>query len=238
MKNALYLYDSYLKECNSTVLEIRAEGKQVVLDQTVLYARGGGQPTDFGKLVRLSDSSEFTVANVTKADGKIIHEVDKPGLAVGEKIKVLVNWDRRYKLMRSHTAAHVLASLMHKEKGVLITGNQIEEDKVRFDFNLENMDLTEIQLFIQKANEALKRNLEIRTYFLPRVEAMKIPGVVKLAGALPPEITELRIVEIGDVDLQADGGTHVKNTSEVGEIELIKLENKGKSNKRLYFKLK
>ncbi|MBI2079483.1 alanyl-tRNA editing protein [Candidatus Micrarchaeota archaeon] len=235
---ALYLYDSYLKECKSSVLEIRNEGTQIFLDQTVLYARGGGQPTDFGKLVRASDNAEFSVVNVTKVDGKISHEVDKPGLVTGDAVRVLVNWDRRYKLMKMHTAAHTLASIMHKEKGVLITGNQIEEDKTRFDFNLETFNLDEMQLLVQKANQALNRNLDVKTYFLPREEAMKIPGVVKLAGALPPEITELRIVEIGDVDLQADGGTHVRNTSEVGEIELIKLENKGKSNKRLYFKLK
>ena len=139
--------------------------------------------------------------------------------------------------MRSHTATHILAAVMHNDAGALITGNQIDLDKTRIDFSLENFDREQIGAYIKKTNEHIQRNLDVKTYFLPKDKAMKIPGVVKLAGALPPDIAELRIVEIGDVDLQADGGTHVKNTSEIGPIELVKCENKGKSNRRVYFRL-
>ena len=140
--------------------------------------------------------------------------------------------------MRMHTAAHALVGIMNKEASVLITGNQIDTDQSRIDFNLENPTRELIEEYVRKTNEALKTNVEIKIYFLPREEALKIPGVVKLAGALPPEIKELRILEIPGIDIQADGGPHVKNTNEVGKIELIKLENKGKNNRRIYFKLK
>jgi len=137
-----------------------------------------------------------------------------------------------------HTAAHALVGIMNKEAGVLITGNQIEEQQSRIDFNLENPTRELIEEYIKKTNEALKTNVDIKIYFLPREQALSMPGMVKLAGALPPDIKELRILEIPGIDIQADGGPHVKNTSEVGEIELIKIENKGKSNRRIYFKLK
>ncbi len=233
MTELLCLKDSYLKECDATVIE--ANGKEVVLDKTVFYPRGGGQPTDHGKLI--VGDNEFSVLNVFKKDGRIIHELDREGVVAGSTAKCILNWERRYKLMRSHTAAHVLGSMMYKEANVLITGNQIEEDKIRFDFNLETFDRTVFDTIITKANETLKGDIELKIYTLPREEAMKIEGVVKLAVALPPQISELRIVEIPGIDIQADGGTHVKNIKECGQIELIKLENKGKDNRRIYFKI-
>jgi misacylated tRNA(Ala) deacylase len=113
----------------------------------------------------------------------------------------------------------------------------LEEDKTRFDFTLMDFDRDKFESVVKKANDELGRNIEIRTYSLPREEAMKIPGVVKLAGALPPAITILRIVEIPGIDVQADGGTHVKSLSEVGKIEILRLDNKGKDNRRIYFTL-
>lgn len=236
MNEQLYLHDSYVKECESTVEKI--DGKFVILDQTVFYARGGGQPGDAGKIVQEGNNSEFTVLSVGKKDGRIAHEVDREGLQPGDKVKCTINWERRYRLMRIHTATHVLAAIMNKEEGVLISGNELGEDKARVDFNLENATREKIENYVTKTNESLKRNLEVKTYFLPREEAMALPGAVKLMVVLPPDIKELRIVEIGDVDRQIDGGTHVRNTSEVGEIELIKVDNKGVNNRRVYFKLK
>jgi len=128
-------------------------------------------------------------------------------------------------------------SCRDNEYGGIITGNQIEEDKVRFDFNFEKFDRAIFDNCVIKANETLKQDIELKIYVLPRDDAMKIPGVVKLAVALPPQISELRIVEIPGVDTQADGGTHVKNLKECGQIELIKLENKGKDNRRIYFRV-
>ncbi len=229
--------DSYLRECNARVESVK-DGKFAVLDKTIFYPKGGGQPNDTGKIIRTSDNEEFGVVFVGKFEGVTSHEVDKEGLQAGDEVKCVLNWERRHKLMRSHTASHVLAAIMNKEAGVLITGNQLEEEKVRFDFNFEKFDRGLLESFVAKANEVLKQDVELKVYSLPKEEAFKIPGVVKLAGALPPDVKELRIVEIPGVDLQADGGTHVKKLKECGQIELIGLENKGKNNRRIYFKLK
>jgi misacylated tRNA(Ala) deacylase len=135
-----------------------------------------------------------------------------------------------------HTAGHILGAMMYG-KGALITGNQLEVDKTRFDFSMESFDPSAFQSIVEEANAAIARNLEVTVSFLPREEALKIPGAVKLAGALPPDIQELRMVKIGDVDCQADGGTHVKNTSEIGRIKLLSLQNKGAKNRRIYYAL-
>lgn len=243
MEGALYLHDSYLKSCQSKVVSVK-DGKFVTLDQTVFYPRGGGQPWDTGKLVR--GSEEFPVVAVVKADGAISHEVGAPikagtpasgVLQPGDTVTCEIDWARRYRLMRMHTAGHVLGSLMYQRKGLLITGNQLETDKTRFDFSMENFDKAAFQSLVDGANAAIARNLDVTVSFLPRGEAMKIEGAVKLAAALPPDIAVLRMVKIGDVDYQADGGTHVKNTSEIGKIIFLGAENKGKSNRRITYTL-
>ena len=234
MTCALFLEDSYLKECDATVLAV-TENKFVVLNQTVFYAKGGGQPNDTGKIIR--GSEVFSVLYVGKFSGEISHEVDHPGLQVGDRVHCVLNWERRYKLMRSHTAAHTLASLLNQGTGALITGNQLEEDHVRFDFSLERFDREILERYLNKANELFDKDIPVKWYELPREEALKIPGVVKMAEAFPPNLPSLRIVEIVGVDKQADGGTHVRNLHEVGKVSLEKTENKGKNNRRIYFKL-
>jgi len=235
MTNALFLGDSYLKECPATVVSVK-DGKYVILDQTVFYAKGGGQPCDTGKIIR--DNEVFNVIYVGKFSGEISHEVDNSGLQIGDKIQCSLNWPRRYKLMRSHTAAHVIAALLHKGTGALITGNQLEEDHVRFDFSLEKFDRAILEANMAKANELFASDVSVKSYELSREEAMKIPDVVIMAEAFPPDLPVLRIVEIASVDREADGGTHVKNLMEIGKVELIRTENKGKNNRRIYFKLK
>ena len=234
MGEALYLEDSYLRECDATVQSVK-DGKYVVLDSTIFYPRGGGQPHDTGKFVR--GGEEFNVVFVGKFDGRISHEVDRPGLKEGDRVRCILDWSRRYIIMRMHTAAHVLAATMHKELGVLITGNQLGEGKTRFDFSMKDFDRGKFEDIAVKANTVLSQNVELRVFTLPREKAMEIEGIVKLAKVLPPSITELRIVEIPGVDVQADGGTHVRNLKEVGQIEILKLENKGKDNRRVYFTL-
>lgn len=234
MTKALYLEDSYLKECDATVLSVKND-KYVVLDQTVFYPKGGGQPWDTGKIVR--GSEVFNVVYVGKFSGQISHEVDRPGLKQGDKVHCILDWERRYKLMRSHTAAHLFASLLCTGTGALVTGNQLEEDKTRFDFSLEAFNPEILEKYLKKTNEYLKKDTPVKWYELPREEALKIPGVVKMAEAFPPDIPKLRIVEIVGVDKQADGGTHVKNLQEVGQVMLLKTENKGKNNRRVYFTL-
>jgi len=234
LAKALYLEDSYLKECDATVVSVK-NGKYVVLDQTIFYPKGGGQPWDTGKIIRGNET--FNVVYVGKFSGEISHEVDHPGLKVGDKVHCVLDWDRRYRLMRSHTAAHLFASLLCNGTGVLVTGNELGLDKIRFDFSLENLDRELIREYVEKANELIKKNIPVKTYWLPREEALKIPGVIKMAEAFPPDIPELRIVEIVGVDKQADGGTHVRNLKEIGQIEFMKAVNKGRNNKRVYFRI-
>lgn len=234
MTKALFLVDSYLKESEAAVVSVK-DGKYVVLDQTIFYAKGGGQPNDTGKMIK--DNEVYSVVYVGKFSGEISHEVDRAGLQVGDKVRLVLNWERRYRLMRSHTAAHVLAALLNRGTGALITGNQLEEDHVRFDFSLEKFDRTLLELYLARANELFETDVPVKWYELPKKEAMKIPGVVKMAEALPPDLPVLRIVEIVGVDRQADGGTHVKSLKEIGKVGLVKTENKGKNNRRIYFKL-
>jgi len=234
MTQALYLEDSYLKECDATVVSVK-DGKYVVLNQTIFYPKGGGQPWDTGKMIR--GNEVYNVVYAGKFSGEISHEVDHVGLKEGDMVHCVLDWGRRYKLMRSHTAAHVFASLLCTGTGALVTGNQLEEDKIRFDFSLEKFEPEILTQYIDKANELFRKDIPVKWYELPREEALKIPGVIKMAEAFPPEIPRLRIVEVVGVDRQADGGTHVRSLKEVGQIKALKTENKGKNNRRVYFAL-
>ncbi|MDO8339175.1 MAG: alanyl-tRNA editing protein AlaXM [Candidatus Burarchaeum sp.] len=240
----LYMDDSYLKEFGAQVLEVNGERRAVMLDQTLFYPQGGGQPCDTGKIVvkgaEGSDGSgaEYVVKEVKKEAGEVWHYLDRqPTFAAGASVHGTIDWARRYAHMRMHTAAHVLAGGFMARQGALITGNQIGTEQTRFDFALDNFDRELMERMVAQANAKLAEGLEIKIYTLPREEALKIPGIVKLANALPPAISELRIVDIGGFEVQADGGTHVKNTNECGRIVITKMENKGKDNRRIYFTL-
>ena len=234
MTKTLFLEDSYLKQSPATVVSVK-DGKYIILDQTIFYPKGGGQPHDTGKIIK--DNKTYNVVYVGKFNGEISHEVDLTGLQIRDSVLCVLNWERRYKLMQSHTAAHVFASLLTNGTGALTTGNQLGEDHVRFDFSLEKFDKVLLETYLTKANKLLGSDIPVKWYELPREEAMKIPGIVKMAVAFPPNIPVLRIVEIVGLDKQADGGTHVRNLMEVGKVKLIKTQNKGKNNRRIYFKL-
>jgi len=235
MKNALYMEDSYLKEFEAVVESVNG-GKYVILDKTAFYPRGGGQPHDTG--IINCNGIDYNVAFTGKFEGKISHEVDKEGLKAGDKITGKISWERRYKLMRMHTAAHIIDAVLYTKANALCTGNQLECDKSRIDFSLEVIDKDKMQEYIDTANKCIETDAEVKIYSMPRDEALKIKGIVKLASAMPPEVNDLRIVEIPNIDLQADGGTHVKKLKEIGKINLASVENKGKNNRRLYFTLK
>jgi len=234
MTELLYLKDSYQKEFEAKVVKV--DGKSIILDKTQFYPLSGGQPGDTGTIV--ADGKEYKVINTVKKGQDAIHEVDKEGIKEGDTITGLIDWSRRYRFMRSHTACHVLCYVVESETGALITGNQIKEDKSRIDFDLDGFDRELIQSFEKKTNDLIAQNLAVETKFLPRDEAFAIPSIVKLKNVLPPSIETIRIVDIDDCDTQACGGTHIKNTEEIKGIEIIKAENKGKNNRRIYFKLK
>ncbi len=232
----LYLQDSYLKEADAKVESVK-DGKFVVLDNTIFYPQGGGQPYDTGKLVRKPDGKEFNVVFVGKFDGKISHQIEPEGeLHEGDEVHCALDWDRRYKLMRMHTAAHVISGVLSKETGALITGNQLGSDKTRIDFS-GDMDKEKSEEYIAKANEIIAKDLPIEAYEISREEAEKDESLFKLAKALPESLKILRILDIKGFDKQADAGTHVKSLKEVGKLKFQKFENKGSKNKRLYFEL-
>ncbi|MGB9634925.1 MAG: alanine--tRNA ligase-related protein [Candidatus Micrarchaeia archaeon] len=236
-QNLIYLKDSYIKECDAKVDSVN-NSRYIILDNVIFYPNSGGQPYDTGKIIRVKDNVEFDVVYSTKLDGLVSIEVNKEGLAEGDIVKCVLDWERRYTLMRMHTAAHILANVFYRKGGIKITGNQLGIDRSRFDFSMDSFDRDKIVEYVKEANETIRKGIDVKVYELPYEEAMKISGIVKLSGAFPPNLKMLRIVEIPDVDIQADGGTHVRNTSEIGTIEIVALENKGKSNKRVYFTLK
>ena len=225
----LFWDDMYMKEFTAKV--ISAEGNQVVLDQTAFNPHGGGLVGDTGWI------GEAKVVDTVKGPADAIaHVFEAPtSLTVGAEVKGKLDWDRRHRIMRMHTSAHLLSAIFNKKTGALITGNQIEPDKSRIDFSLEDFDRERMLTYCSEANEAISKNPPVKTYFMKREEAMKIPGITKLATAAPPDVQELRIVEIEGYDTQADGGVHVKNLGEIMKIDPLKFENKGKSNRRLYF---
>ena len=232
---ALYMEDSYLKEFKSKVKSVK-DGKFVVLEETAFYPNAGGQPFDTG-VIKKGDE-EFKVVFVGKFGGEISHEVDHEGLSEGDEVSGTIDWERRHRLMRMHTAAHVLSAILYKEAGALITGGQLDLEKSRTDFNLENFDREKMIEYVAKANEIVKQDLPIHVKFMPRAEAEKDPSLQKLAKGLPPGVETIRIVEIEGFDQQADGGTHVKSTKEIGEIIFLKADNKGAQRRRVYFTLK
>jgi len=218
----------YTREFDARVESV--DGPRVVVDQTAFNPRGGGLVSDTGTLAGVK------VTEVVKEGEEIFHVLEAPaGLGPGAVVHGVIDWGRRLKIMRMHTSAHILSAVVNGETGALITGNQISPDQSRVDFNLDDFDKEKISSYIDRVNEEVARGLEVRTYFMKREEALANPGFVKLANAMPPSVDTLRIVQIGDVDTQADGGVHVKNTLEIGKVVAVKCENKGKSNRRLYF---
>ncbi len=234
MTEMLYLQDSYLKEFSAKVEKV-SENKFVVLDKTAFFAQGGGQPCDTGFLEK--NGKKLKVVFVKKFGNEISHQVENNSLKVGDEVKGIINWQNRYKLMRMHTATHILSAIIFEEIGSLITGNQLGIDKTRIDFNVENFDRDLLKSFEEKTNNAIKTNSGVSISFMPTEEALKNEKLFRLKDVLPKNLKELRIVKIGDIDVQADGGTHVKNTQEIGQIKIIKMENKGKNNRRIYFEL-
>ncbi len=234
----LYLYDSYLKEFEAKVE--RVSGDHVVLDQSAFHPITGGVGCDLGWLAKDGARLRIVRVEIDRATKEVSHvlEAEPSGLGQGDFVKGLIDWDRRYALMRLHTAAHLIAAVMYRDYNALITGGQVDVDQAKLDFNLPRTDREVFEDAVKKANEEAAKHVELKIYFLSRDEALKVPGVVKLAERMPPEERELRIVKIAGIDLQADGGPHVKNTGEIGEIQLLKIENKGKNQRRLYFNAK
>jgi misacylated tRNA(Ala) deacylase len=235
MARALYMDDSYLKNWNAKVTSVK-DGKFNVLDKTAFYPKGGGQPWDEGFITK--DGEKFKVVYVGKFSGKISHEVDKLGLKEGDEVSCEIDWNRRYTFMRYHTACHLISNILYKRANAKITGNQIEMDKSRMDFSMIDYSPEKLRTYVEEVNKIIKQNLPITIDYMLKSDVLEKPELARLAVGLPKNIKEFRIVKIGDVDIQVDGGTHVNQLSEIGKIEVIKTVNKGKNNRRMYFVLK
>jgi misacylated tRNA(Ala) deacylase len=230
----LYLYNSYRKDFEAKVQ--RVNGNEVLLDQTIFHPLTGGVAFDTGFLQKDDVKRSVLRVEIDRETKEITHVVeDAAGLVPNDKVKGIVNWERRFRLMRLHTAAHLIAAVMYRDYDARITGGQVDPDQAKLDFNLPRTDREVFEDAVAKANLEVQKRIMLKIYFLNREEALRIPGVVKLAERMPPDVKELRMVEIPGIDLQADGGPHVGNTGEIGAISLVKIENKGKTQRRLYF---
>ena len=235
MARALYMDDSYLKSWNAKVVSV-TDDKYIVLDNTAFYPKGGGQPWDEGSIIK--DDQEYKVVYVGKFSGNISHEVDKPGLKEGDQVRCELDWERRYAYMRYHTASHLISNILYKKADAKITGNQIEMDKTRMDFSMQDYSPEKLRAFVDEANSIIEQDLPITIDYMTRDEVLGKPELARLAVGLPKNIKEFRIVRIGDIDEQVDGGTHIKHLNEIGKIKATKTVNKGKNNRRMYFVLK
>ena len=230
MTSLLYPLDSYCKEFTATV-EV-ADGNSVVLSCTAFYPGGGGQPCDIGTL---SWSDDHTHVTAVKREGdKIIHVVEGSIPAIGTEVRAALDWNHRYSLMRTHTALHILCGVIFRDFGSQVTGGNMEPLKARMDFELAQLSADFCQDIEARVNREIEAARPVTVRIIPRAEAFAIPDLIRTKINLLPEgIAEVRIVHIEGLDLQADGGTHVANTREVGRINVIGYENKGKINKRL-----
>jgi misacylated tRNA(Ala) deacylase len=231
MTELLYLTDSYLREFTAVVAE-QAEGG-VVLDRTAFYPQGGGQPSDTGTLLD-DDGRQHVVTKVRKVKGKVIHKIDGELPQVGTQVHGVIEWEHRHRLMRTHTALHILCGVIWRDYAASVTGGNMEPLKARMDFELESMSAAFSDEVEAKINEEVAAAHPVRVDILPREEAFQIPDLIRTKiNLLPESIQEVRVVEIEGLDLQADGGTHVVNTGEVGRIRVTGHESKGRINKRL-----
>jgi len=231
--------DAYARSTEARVLSVDDGGEApiVVLDRTVFYPGGGGQPSDKGLLLRASDGRAWTVLGARKSGGDIVHElepVDGGPPSVGDIVSVDLDWARRHALMRTHTALHALCGVVWRDYGALVTGGNMEPGGGRMDFEFERMSGDLVDEIEAGVNRELVAARDVRVNVLPRDEAFAIPDLIRTkVNLLPPGIEEIRTIEIVGLDLQADGGTHVANTREVGRIRVTGYESKGRINKRI-----
>ena len=234
MTERLYQRDSYLRSFEARVVHQTPEG--VVLDRTAFFPSGGGVLGDEGVL-QGAGGERFQVVETVEAPDGILHRLDRPGPATGESVRGELDWDRRYRLMRYHTATHVLTGIMFNDYGVRVTGNQLTPDKARVDFAFEQFDRAVLEEGFRRSNLLVERDLPVQVAFVPAAAARARPELFKLETTFPHDLPELRLVEIAGFDTQADGGCHVAHLNEIGRLLLTKCENKGKVNRRVYFVL-
>jgi misacylated tRNA(Ala) deacylase len=226
----LYATDAYLRSFDAWVLEVTPDG--AVLDRTAFYPTGGGQPHDQGTLSWNGQSTR--VVEVRKSGPHVLHRLEGEPPPVGAEVHGEIDWERRYALMRHHTALHSMSGVIYQLYGATVTGGQMYPDRARMDFLLPDLSQERLRQIEERTNELLAQDRPVSIRFLPRQEAFEIPDLIRTRVNLLPEgIDIIRVVDIEGIDQQADGGTHVANTREVGRVRIAGSENKGKGNKRL-----
>ncbi|MGF1506051.1 MAG: alanyl-tRNA editing protein [Chloroflexi bacterium] len=237
MTDLLYMTDSMLKTFSAQITVVDEAAGGVVLDRTAFYPGGGGQPYDMGTLT--VDGTPFSVERIKRINGQIVHVLAGDQLpSVGAPVEGTVDWDRRYKLMRTHTALHILCGVVWRDYGAQVTGGNMEPLSGRMDFEFETMHADLVAEIEAHINAEVEADRDVRVAILPREEAFQIPDLIRTKiNLLPEHITEVRTVEIVGLDLQADGGTHVSSTAEVGQLRVADYKSKGKINKRIYLEV-
>lgn len=235
MTELLFHIDSYLKEFDAEVQAVNEEMHAVLLDRTAFFPGGGGQPFDKGMLS--TETGAFPLVRA-RYGGEGVWHILAPEAAlprVGSPVHGRLDWDLRYQHMRTHTAMHVLCGTIFRDFGALVTGGEMEPLRARMDFEFENLHKELVQTIEDSVNAEIDKAHDVRVNILPREEAFQIPDLIRTKiNLLPPEIQHIRTIEIVGLDLQADGGTHVHNTREVGHIRVPDYKSKGKINKRIY----
>jgi misacylated tRNA(Ala) deacylase len=226
--------DAYQRSTDAAVVEVRPEG--VVLDRTVFYAWGGGQPGDTGWL--RWNGGQARVTDTFKQGGTTVHAIEGDPPAVGSAVSAEIDWDRRHVLMRTHTALHAMSGIVWRDYGAKVTGGNMEPGAARMDFELESMSGEFGREVEAKLNQELAADRPVRVEFLPRNEALQDPDLIRTKVNLIPEsVDPIRVITIEGIDRQADGGTHVRSTGEVGPVSVVKTESKGKAFKRMRIEL-
>jgi len=240
----LYQTDSYLREFDAVVVDVDEAGSRVALDRTAFYPSGGGQPCDLGvlRLPVLSGTEtpevSLAVTQVKKEGGLVWHKVEGVLPRVGARVSGELDWERRYRLMQTHSALHVLCGVVYRDYGALVTGGNMDPGQGRMDFEFATMHGDLVSEIEARCNEEIAAARDIRVKILPREEAFQIPDLIRTKINLLPEgIAEVRTVEIVGLDLQADGGTHVANTREIGRMGVTDYKSKGAINKRIYIEV-
>jgi misacylated tRNA(Ala) deacylase len=232
MTELLFQTDSYIKEFQATVVAANPDEGAVALDRTAFYPGGGGQPNDLGHL--LAGGQSLPVSKVKRQDEAVWHWLAGELPAVVTAVTGRLDWDRRYKLMRTHTALHVLCGVVWRDYGALVTGGNMEPLEGRMDFEFETLHGDLVKEIEERVNAEVAQGRDVRVKILPRAEAFQIPDLIRTKINLLPEgIAQVRTVEIVGLDLQADGGTHVANTREVGRVRVVDYKSKGRINKRI-----
>jgi misacylated tRNA(Ala) deacylase len=230
----LYYTDSYLREFEAEVAAVDAEARAVALAQTAFFPTGGGQAHDTGEL--RFGTARAAVVDVRKDGATVWHTLasDSPLPGLGAAVQGAIDWERRHLIMRIHTAQHILNGVIWRDYGAHVTGAQISPPEGRLDFELPAMSQEFARAVEERVNEQVALDLPVRVLFLPRTEADRDPSLIRLkANLIPRSVDPLRVVDIVGLDRQADGGTHVASTGEVGRVRVVKTESKGKANKRI-----